>query len=50
MFSSNGIKVELNFAWQEAARIGRVPAWTDAGENRKTVSEVVVPAAAPAKA
>ena len=29
----NGLKVELNFAWQEAARIGRVPAWTDAGAN-----------------
>ena len=27
----NGIKVELNFAWEEAQRIGRVPAWTDAG-------------------
>jgi len=27
----NGIKVELNFAWHEAARIGRVPEWTDAG-------------------
>lgn len=29
----NGIKVELNFAWEEAVRAGRVPAWTDAGEN-----------------
>jgi len=27
----NGIKIELNFAWHEAARLGRVPAWTDAG-------------------
>ena len=27
----NGIKVELNFAWHEAQRLGRVPAWTDAG-------------------
>ena len=27
----NGIKVELNFAWEEAQRIGRVSAWTDAG-------------------
>jgi hypothetical protein len=45
----NGIKVELNFAWEEAARIGRVPSWTDAGENEKTVSEVVVPTAASAK-
>ena len=33
----NGIKVELNFAWDEAARIGRVPAWTDAGDpSRRT--------------
>ena len=29
----NGLKVELNFAWEEAVRIGRVPAWTDAGAN-----------------
>jgi catechol 2,3-dioxygenase-like lactoylglutathione lyase family enzyme len=27
----NGIKVELNFSWQEAQRSGRVPGWTDAG-------------------
>ena len=27
----NGIKVELNFAAEEAVRAGRVPAWTDAG-------------------
>jgi catechol 2,3-dioxygenase-like lactoylglutathione lyase family enzyme len=27
----NGIKIELNFAWHEAQRLGRVPAWTDAG-------------------
>ena len=27
----NGIKVELNFAWAEAVRLGRVPGWTDAG-------------------
>lgn len=37
----NGIKVELNFAWHEAARIGRVPGWTDAGVNTKPVNEVV---------
>lgn len=36
----NGIKVELNFAWQEAQRIGRVPGWTDTGESRQPVSEV----------
>ncbi|MFI4927518.1 MAG: VOC family protein [Burkholderiales bacterium] len=29
----NGIKVELNFAWHEAAALGRVPARTDAGAN-----------------
>jgi hypothetical protein len=29
----NGIKVELNFAWHEAAALGGVPAWTDAGAN-----------------
>ena len=45
----NGIKVELNFAWEEAARLGRVPAWTDAGENKKAVSEVVVSSAASTK-
>jgi catechol 2,3-dioxygenase-like lactoylglutathione lyase family enzyme len=27
----NGIKVELNFAWEEAERIGRVAAYTNAG-------------------
>lgn len=37
----NGIKVELNFAWAEAARIGRVPAWTDAGHNDKSAAEVM---------
>jgi hypothetical protein len=37
----NGIKVELNFAWHEAARIGRVPQWTDLGMNTDT--EAVVP-------
>jgi hypothetical protein len=40
--------VELNFAWHEAARIGRVPAWTDAGENDKSASEVMTQEA-PAK-
>jgi catechol 2,3-dioxygenase-like lactoylglutathione lyase family enzyme len=29
----NGIKVELNFAWHEAVSCGRVPQWTDTGEN-----------------
>ena len=42
----NGIKVELNFAWHEAARIGRVPSWTDSGENDKTVDQVTAPAGA----
>jgi catechol 2,3-dioxygenase-like lactoylglutathione lyase family enzyme len=37
----NGIKVELNFAWHEAVRIGRVPAWTDAGSNDKPAAEVM---------
>jgi hypothetical protein len=27
----NGIKVELNFAWDEAVKLGRVPAYTDSG-------------------
>ncbi len=45
----NGIKVELNFAWDEAARIGRVPAWTDGGANDKAAAEVMTPGA-PAKA
>ncbi len=39
----NGIKVELNFAWHEAARIGRTPAWTDAGENETPTDEVMTP-------
>jgi len=30
----NGIKVELNFAWAEAVRLGRVPGWTDTGATR----------------
>ena len=37
----NGIKVELNFEWHEAARIGRVPGWTDAGVNEKPADEVM---------
>jgi hypothetical protein len=32
----NGIKIELNFAWQEAQRMGRVPAWTDTGATSAT--------------
>ncbi|NBW77465.1 MAG: hypothetical protein EBR27_00375 [Betaproteobacteria bacterium] len=27
----NGIKVELNFAWEEAVKLGRVPGWTNQG-------------------
>lgn len=38
----NGIKVELNFAWHEAVRIGRVPGWTDAGSNDKSAAEVTL--------
>jgi catechol 2,3-dioxygenase-like lactoylglutathione lyase family enzyme len=34
----NGIKVELNFSWEEAARMGRVPAYTDAGNTGKLSS------------
>ena len=34
----NGIKVELNFAWEEAVRMGRVPAYTDEGANTKPVA------------
>jgi catechol 2,3-dioxygenase-like lactoylglutathione lyase family enzyme len=36
----NGIKVELNFAWHEAVRIGRVPSMTDEGNNEKSVAHV----------
>jgi catechol 2,3-dioxygenase-like lactoylglutathione lyase family enzyme len=35
-----GIKVELNFPWHEAVALGRVPGWTDDGQNDKTVAEV----------
>lgn len=31
----NGIKVELNFAAEEAIRSGRVPEWTSAGSNEE---------------
>ena len=31
----NGIKVELNFSWEEAVRMGRVPAYTDEGAHAK---------------
>jgi catechol 2,3-dioxygenase-like lactoylglutathione lyase family enzyme len=41
----NGIKVELNFAWHEAARLGRVPAWTDAGANEQPVAGAASPCA-----
>jgi catechol 2,3-dioxygenase-like lactoylglutathione lyase family enzyme len=37
----NGIKVELNFAWAEAERIGRVPSWTDAGDNATAAGAAV---------
>jgi len=36
----NGIKIELNFAWEEAARLGRVPGWTDRGANERPAGEV----------
>ncbi len=36
----NGIKIELNFAWHEAVRIGRVPGMTDEGSNDKSVAQV----------
>jgi hypothetical protein len=38
----NGIKIELNFAWHEAARMGRVPSWTDAGQNAETIEKITV--------
>ena len=37
----NGIKVELNFSWEEAVRMGRVPAYTDVGDNDKGVADVM---------
>ncbi|MEK9775196.1 MAG: VOC family protein [Quisquiliibacterium sp.] len=36
----NGIKVELNFSWEEAVSAGRVPGWTDTGQNDKPVEKV----------
>jgi len=45
----NGIKVELNFDWREAAALGRVPEWTDAGINEKSAAEVMLPKEAPVK-
>jgi hypothetical protein len=29
----NGIKVELNFSWEEAVQMGRVPSYTDEGQS-----------------
>jgi hypothetical protein len=46
----NGIKVELNFDWREAADLGRVPEWTDAGVNEKAAADVMAPKEAPVKA
>jgi hypothetical protein len=34
----NGIKVELNFSWEEAVQMGRVPSYTDEGHNLKPIS------------
>ena len=31
----NGIKIELNFSWDEAVQMGRVPSYTDEGHNMK---------------
>ena len=45
----NGIKVELNFDWREAAALGRVPEWTDAGINEKFAAEVMLSKEAPVK-
>jgi catechol 2,3-dioxygenase-like lactoylglutathione lyase family enzyme len=39
----NGIKIELNFAWHEAARIGRVPEWTDAGATGTPAGQALRP-------
>ena len=46
----NGIKVELNFAWEEAANMGRVPKWTDTGENAEPADNITASKAVPAKA
>jgi catechol 2,3-dioxygenase-like lactoylglutathione lyase family enzyme len=37
----NGIKVELNFSWEEAVKMGRVPAYTDTGDNQKSTDQVM---------
>jgi len=37
----NGIKIELNFSWEEAAQLGRVPAMTNTSTNDKSVDEIV---------
>ncbi len=37
----NGIKVELNFSWEEAVKMGRVPAYTDIGDNQKSTDQVM---------
>ena len=29
----NGIKIELNFSWEEAVQMGRVPQYYDNGPN-----------------
>jgi hypothetical protein len=42
----NGIKVELNFAWHEAERIGRVPSWTDSGDNADAAAKAAASAVA----
>ena len=46
----NGIKVELNFSWEEAANMGRVPKRTDAGENAEPAANITASKAVPAKA
>jgi catechol 2,3-dioxygenase-like lactoylglutathione lyase family enzyme len=34
----NGLKIELNFDWREAAELGRVPEWTDIGANKSDLT------------
>ena len=34
----NGIKIELNFSWEEAVQMGRVASYTDEGQNLKPSS------------
>ncbi len=36
----NGIKIELNFPWEEAAKLGRVPPITTTGVNDKPVGDL----------